>query len=73
MIKERDEKILVARSLGGDSQAYAALINAFSRPVFSLLLRLTSSAADSEELSQEVFIRAYKSLHTYNPSYPFLN
>lgn len=73
MLTEQEEKTLVARSLAGDSQAYAALLNAFSRPVFSLLLRLTANVADSEDLAQEVFVRAYKSLHTYNPSYPFLN
>jgi len=64
---------LVARSLAGDGSAYSALLDAFSRPVFSLLLRLTASPTDSEDLAQEVFIRAYKRLHTYNPDYSFLN
>jgi len=73
MLTPRDEKSLVARSLAGDGRAYAALIEAFSRPVFSLLLRLTANAADSEDLAQEVFVRAYSGLHTYDPSYPFLN
>jgi len=67
-----EENILIAKSLAGDAAAYAGLIDAFSAPVFSLLLRLTGNHADAEDAAQEVFIRTYKSLHTYNSQYPFL-
>jgi len=67
-----EENILVAKSLAGDAAAYAGLVDAFSAPVFSLLLRLLGNHADSEDAAQEVFMRAYKSLSTYNPKYPFL-
>jgi len=65
--------MLVARSLSGDAEAYASLVKSFGGPVFSLLMRLTANLADSEDLSQEVFVRAYKNLHKYDPEYPFLN
>lgn len=67
-----EENILVARSLAGDEAAYAALIDAFGAPVFSLLVRLLGDRTDAEDALQEVFLRAYKSLHTFNPQYPFL-
>jgi len=73
MLVPKEERKLVSRSLAGDTQAYSDLVEAFGRPVFSLLLRLTANQADCEDLAQEVFLRAYKSLHTYNPDRPFLN
>ena len=68
-----EENILVAKSLADDEAAYAGLIDAFSAPVFSLLLCLLGNHTDAEDVAQEVFIRAYKSLDTYNPQYPFLS
>jgi RNA polymerase sigma-70 factor (ECF subfamily) len=55
-----EEKILVSKSLAGDNAAYAALIGAFSAPVFSLLLRLLGNNSDAEDAAQDVFLRAYK-------------
>jgi len=67
-----EENILVARSLAGDGTAYAALIDAFSPPVFDLLLRLLKNRADAEDAAQDVFLRAYKSLASFDSRYPFL-
>lgn len=67
-----EENILVARSLAGDEAAYAALIDAFGAPVSSLLMRLLGDRTEVEDAAQEVFLRAYKSLHTFDPQYPFI-
>jgi len=60
-----DEGILIARSRSGDWEAFAALIRMHQRMIHSLAYRMTCSAADAEDLAQETFIRAYRSLDGY--------
>jgi RNA polymerase sigma-70 factor (ECF subfamily) len=60
-----DEGVLIARSRSGDWEAFAALIRMHQRMIHSLAYRMSGSAADAEDLAQETFIRAYRSLDTY--------
>ncbi|HNR64991.1 MAG TPA: sigma-70 family RNA polymerase sigma factor, partial [Atribacterota bacterium] len=39
--------------------------------VYKLALRMTGNYHDSEDIAQESFLRAYRSLHQYNPNYSF--
>src|SRR5580692_4362667 len=66
-----DEGILIARSRSGDWEAFAALIRMHQRMIHSLAYRMTGSAADAEDLAQETFIRAYRSLDGYRGAAKF--
>jgi RNA polymerase sigma-70 factor (ECF subfamily) len=66
-----DERILVARSRNGDWDAFAALIRQHQRMIHSLAYRMSGSLGDSEDLAQETFIRAYRSLDTYRGTAKF--
>ena len=68
-----EENILAAKSLSGDQAAFGALADAFSAPVFGLLLRLLGNRAEAEDAAQDVFLRVYKGLATYDPQYPFIS
>ena len=48
--------------LRGDQQAYAGLIDRYRNFVFTLALRFTKNREDAEEVSQDIFIKAYRSL-----------
>lgn len=59
---------LVQRCINGDQQAWAEVVRQFSRRIYNLAYRFTSSHAGAEDLTQEVFIRVYRSLDQYDPS-----
>ena len=53
---------LVRRTLAGDRDAFTRLYDRHVSRVFNLLRRLTNSATDAEDLTQETFLSAYESL-----------
>jgi len=54
----------VLRALRGDQAAYAALVDAYQGMVFAIALNITGNYADSEDVVQEAFLRAYHKLRT---------
>ncbi|HAG11770.1 MAG TPA: RNA polymerase subunit sigma-24 [Desulfotomaculum sp.] len=55
-------KQLVEKSLENDLSAFEQLINIYQGRVYTLSYQLTNSYADAQDLTQEVFIKAYYSL-----------
>ena len=53
---------LIGLVLKGDQQAYAGLVDRYQHFVFTLALKYTGSREDAEEVSQDVFVKAYRSL-----------
>jgi RNA polymerase sigma-70 factor (ECF subfamily) len=53
---------IISQVLSGDQQAYAGLVNRYQNYVFTLALRFTKNREDAEEVSQDIFIKAYRSL-----------
>jgi RNA polymerase sigma-70 factor (ECF subfamily) len=62
---------LVARALAGSQEAFRELVIRFERPVYTLVLRMVHDAAAAEDLAQEVFVKAYRHLATYDPQRKF--
>lgn len=59
-------QVLVERCLKGDSFAWTELVKAHHRRVYGLCFRFTGSATDSEDLTQEVFLKVYGNLATFD-------
>ena len=57
---------LVRRCRSGDGGAWEEIVSQFSRRIFNLAYRFTSSVEAAEDLTQEVFIRIYKTLDQYD-------
>ena len=58
---QTDEEIIF-RVLKGDQSAYALLLEKYKNYVFTLVLRFTENREDAEEIAQDVFVKAYRSL-----------
>jgi len=63
---EFDGAELVRRAHSGDGTAWEEIVTNYSRRIFNLAYRFTSSADAAEDLTQEVFIRIYKTLEQYD-------
>lgn len=61
---------LVQRCLAGDESAKCVLVERFQGPVFGLCFRMLCQREDAEDIAQEVFLRAFRSLHRWDPSRP---
>jgi len=61
---------MVRRCLKGDADAIRALIERFQVEVLSLCLRLLRNRHDAEDVSQEVFVRVFRSLHRWDVKRP---
>lgn len=57
---------LVRRARAGDGVAWEEIVQAFSRRIFNLAYRFTSNPDAAEDLTQEVFIRIYRTLDQYD-------
>jgi len=62
---------LVAAILEGDAALYTDLVERYRGRLINYLNRFLGNAEESEELSQEVFLRVYRALDRYNPKYRF--
>lgn len=58
---------LIKRARTGDGGAWEEIVSLFSRRIFNLAYRFTSSVDSAEDLTQEVFIRIYRTLEQYDP------
>ncbi|MDR1847271.1 MAG: sigma-70 family RNA polymerase sigma factor [Bacteroidales bacterium] len=63
---------LVKRALErGDQKAYANLMENYREPIYYMLLRMTNSNTDADDLTLEAFGKAFKSLDQYTPDFAF--
>lgn len=62
---EVTDAAVVAQVLAGDRDAFRVLVDRHSRSIFRVIYRMTGSQQDAEELVQETFLRAYKSLERF--------
>jgi RNA polymerase sigma-70 factor (ECF subfamily) len=53
---------LVRRCRAGDGAAWEEIVSTYSRRIYNLAYRFTSRADAAEDLTQEVFVRVYRSL-----------
>ncbi len=65
-VTEIDGAELVRRARTGDGAAWEDIVSAYSRRIFNLAYRFTSSVDSAEDLTQDVFIRIYRTLDQYD-------
>ncbi|HXB20368.1 MAG TPA: sigma-70 family RNA polymerase sigma factor [Candidatus Solibacter sp.] len=58
--------LLVRRCLAGDATAWEEIVRLHNRRIYNLCYRFTSSPDDAQDLTQEVFIKVYRTLASYD-------
>src|SRR5581483_8311955 len=65
-----DEAALVKRCLRGDAEAVRILVERFQSEVYGLCVRLLAHRHDAEDVTQEVLLRVFRSLHRWDGELP---
>src|SRR6266487_874019 len=64
-LSELDESQLVAACLAGRREAFDIIVERHRRTVYQLCYRFVGNHEDASDLSQDVFVRAYKGLSRF--------
>jgi RNA polymerase sigma factor (sigma-70 family) len=62
---------IIQQVLKGDQQAYATLVERYQNYVFTIVLRYVKNRQDAEEVAQDIFIKAYRSLADFKGTAKF--
>ncbi len=60
-------QVLVRRCKSGDAAAWEELVRQYNRRIYGICYRFTGSQDEAEDLTQDVFIRMYRTLDSYDP------
>ena len=58
--------LLVRRCISGDAAAWQEIVQRYHRRIYSICYRFAGSADDAQDLTQEVFIKMYRTLSSYD-------
>jgi len=65
------EQQVIEAVLAGDTDRFEKLVRRYQKPIINFIFRMVGNYEDAAELSQDVFIKAYSSLASYDSSYRF--
>ena len=60
------ERLRIGRILDGKREGYAWFVNRYSQQVIDFTSRMLPDAEDAKEVAQDAFVRAFRSLKTFN-------
>lgn len=63
-----DDRELVKRCLDGAAWAWEELLKLYTHRIYNLCYRFTGNVAEAEDLTQDVFIKVFRTLSTFDPS-----
>jgi RNA polymerase sigma-70 factor (ECF subfamily) len=63
---EVDWSLIVRRCMDGDSGAWAEMVRTHHKRVYGLCYRFTGNVADAEDMTQDVFLKIYSNLSSFD-------
>ncbi len=70
-INQKNDKELIADYLNGQDEVLPYLINRHIESVYRFIFNMVNDGSIAEDLTQEVFIKVWKKLKSYNNKYSF--
>jgi len=66
-----NDQIIIDQILEGDTNAFSVLVDRYKDLVFTLAIRMVKNREEAEEVSQDTFIKVYKSLSKFKGNSKF--
>ena len=70
-MNEEQDKELIRRTLNGETQAFEVLVRKYQQSIMNYIGRMVRDREMALDFTQDVFIRAYTSLRSFEPKYKF--
>jgi RNA polymerase sigma-70 factor (ECF subfamily) len=64
-MERQPDNYYVERIRKGETECFAPLLERYGTQIFSLIVRIAGNREDAEELTQDVFLKVYRSLETF--------
>lgn len=71
MLNCQEEQAYLIATGQGDRAAFSAIVKAYQRPIYNLCYQMLNDTAEVEDAVQEVFLRAYLKLESYDTARKF--
>ncbi|MDH7514971.1 MAG: sigma-70 family RNA polymerase sigma factor [Bacteroidota bacterium] len=66
-----EDRELIRRAVAGEQDAYARLMEKYEAMIRRLVSRMTGTSAETEDIVQEAFIKAFQALSSFNDEFSF--
>ena len=70
-MERKDDIFYIEKVISGQTNYFSYIVERYQDIVFSIALKVLKNREDAEEMAQESFIKAYKSLHTFKGTAKF--
>ncbi len=70
-MEQKDDIYYIEKVKAGQTNYFSYIVEQYQDIVFSIALKVLKNREDAEEMAQESFIKAYKSLHTFKGNAKF--
>lgn len=71
MDKRKEDYTLIQEVLAGNQDSFADLLGRYKNLVYSVIMRMVNDPEEANDLAQEVFLKVYRNLDRYQPTYKF--
>lgn len=61
-----EEKKIIKKAAAGSAEAFEALVLQYQTPIYNLCLRITGNPEDAADMTQESFLKAWRSLDSFH-------
>jgi len=70
-MKRPNDLFYIQRVKAGDIQAFSAIVANYQKMVFTIVLKIVDNREDAEDIMQEIFVKAFKSLEQFREESEF--
>ena len=67
-----EEQEYIKRILGGEMELYGYFLDTYGHRIFTLVKQMVSNREDAEDITQDIFVKAYESLKRYRGDCEFI-
>jgi RNA polymerase sigma-70 factor (ECF subfamily) len=70
-MKTLNDLFYIQRVKAGDVRAFSAIVSNYQQMVFTIVFRITGNREDAEDITQEIFVKVFKSLEQFREESEF--
>jgi len=71
MKNNTNDLFYIQRVKSGDTRAFSAIVSNYQNMVFTIVLKIVANREDAEDITQEVFVKVFKSLEQFKEESEF--